>query len=96
MQEACFSIALDKDQDVTSSTQTDVRFFRNTGVALITATLLAGGMTLALTVRQGSAIALADTGEEKTEVIQSQVLTPTPNGYGPPLIEIKDLQLSKF
>jgi hypothetical protein len=45
---------IEQDQAVALSSQPDIRFFRNTGLALVTATLMAGAITLSLTLKSGS------------------------------------------
>ena len=43
----------------------DIAFFRNTGLALILATLVAGAITIALTLTQNQPIVFADKTETK-------------------------------
>jgi hypothetical protein len=52
---------------VALSSQPDIRFFRNTGLALVTATLMAGAITLSLTLKSGSVTLVRDAeGPAKT------------------------------
>ena len=59
---------LDEDQDMASSqpaTTFDLAFFRNTGLALVFATLVAGALTLFLTVGESRSIILAQKAQMK-------------------------------
>ena len=62
------------------SPQPDIRFFRNTGLALVTATLAAGAITLSLTLAERSSIALVRSAEaqteSRTEIVGSVVAAP--------------------
>ena len=64
------------------SPQPDIRFFRNTGLTLVTATLMAGAITLSLTLKSGSTLVRNAEGQmEKTSEIAGSVVATT--GAGP-------------
>jgi hypothetical protein len=48
---------------VALSSQPDIRFFRNTGLALVAAALMAGAITLSLTLKSGSVTLVRNTEE---------------------------------
>lgn len=60
------------------SPQPDIRFFRNTGFALVTATLMAGAITLSLTLKSGSTLVRNTEGQmEATSEIAGSVVATT-------------------
>ena len=61
------------------SPQPDIRFFRNTGFALVTATLMAGAITLSLTLTTNRSIALVRNAEEPRNTASLELDTGLPD-----------------
>lgn len=74
---------IEQDEAVALLPQPDVRFFRNTGLALVTATLMAGAITLSLTLTENRSVILALQAQTKepAEIIAAEVTESIQTDY---------------